>query len=134
TRCSRPLCRLPFAPATREISATPEWLRQEPTTSSGCAPYHRLLALRATWCSADSSRCMGVWLLVGAARCTPDQRITVNQLNWHARGELPRRLGEDARSYENAFSRAHFLDGPGEPSNAPHTDLIDQPVLALDQA
>ena len=76
---------------------------------------------------------MGVWLLVGAARCTPDQRITVNQLNWHARGELLRRLGEDARSYENASRRADFLDGPGELSNARHTDLIDQPVLALDQ-
>src|SRR5438132_11761258 len=126
-----PLCRLPFAPATREISATPEWLRQEPTTSSGGAPYHRLLALRATWCSADNSRCMGVWLLVGAARCTPDQRITVNQLNWHARGELLRRLGEDARSYENASSRADCVDGTGWLLNARQTASIDQHTLTL---
>ncbi len=74
----------------------------------------------------------GVWLLRGT-RHMPDQRLTINQLDWHARGELPRRLCEDTGCYENASSCAHFLHSPGELPNARHTDLINKPMLALDQ-
>ena len=88
------------------------------------------MTLRAAWCRADSGGGIGVWLLRGT-RHAPDQRLAVNQLNWHARGELLRRLGEDTGCYENASGCADFLHGTGELPYTGNTDLIDKPVLAL---